>query len=162
MPTTGGTPQLVCEDCGQATSWSSDGKRIIGNSLKGQTWILDLVSARKRDLLATHHNAGPGPLSPDNRWLSLFDGTSSRCYIAPVKEAPVAESAWVYIIDGEPRAWSPDGNLLYAISDRDGHTCVWARRLDAVTKQHRTAIPRVSLARRAAVTRRRYDSRTRW
>jgi len=30
--------------------------------------------------------------------------------------------------------WSPDGNLLYFLSERDGFRCVWAQRLNAVTK----------------------------
>jgi Tol biopolymer transport system component len=52
-----------------------------------------------------------------------------------VKEPPVAEGEWVYVIDGLPWAWSPDGKLIYAISDRDGHTCIWAQRLDGMTKR---------------------------
>jgi hypothetical protein len=31
--------------------------------------------------------------------------------------------------------WSSDGGLLYYLSDRDGHTCVWAQRLDPATKR---------------------------
>jgi hypothetical protein len=27
-------------------------------------------------------------------------------------------------------AWSADGNELYSFSDRDGHTCIWAQRLE--------------------------------
>jgi hypothetical protein len=35
--------------------------------------------------------------------------------------------------------WSADGGELYYFSDRDGHTCVWAQRLDARTRQPRGA-----------------------
>jgi len=38
-------------------------------------------------------------------------------------------------MDGDPSAWSPDGNLLYVLSWRDGHSCIWARHLHATTKQ---------------------------
>jgi hypothetical protein len=38
-------------------------------------------------------------------------------------------------MDGEAWAWSPDGNLLYVASSRDGHDCIWARRLHPVTKR---------------------------
>jgi hypothetical protein len=36
--------------------------------------------------------------------------------------------------DGKPR-WSPDGNLIYFISARDGFYCLWAQRLDPQTKK---------------------------
>jgi len=42
--------------------------------------------------------------------------------------------------DNRPQAidryvwWSPDGNLLYFISERDGFVCLWAQRLDPATK----------------------------
>jgi hypothetical protein len=31
-------------------------------------------------------------------------------------------------------AWSPNGAMLYFLSDRDGFRCVWAQRLDPATK----------------------------
>jgi hypothetical protein len=52
--------------------------------------------------------------------------------------------AWILVGDehgwsDKPR-WSPDGNTLYFISDRDGSRCIWAQRLDAATK-HPTSAP---------------------
>ena len=32
-------------------------------------------------------------------------------------------------------AWSPDGNLLYFVSERDAFRCIWAQRLDPTTKR---------------------------
>ena len=32
-------------------------------------------------------------------------------------------------------AWSPNGELLYFLSDRDGFRCIWARRLNGASKQ---------------------------
>ncbi|MCP5112313.1 MAG: hypothetical protein GY953_15925, partial [bacterium] len=32
-------------------------------------------------------------------------------------------------------AWSPDGNLLYFLSDRDGWNCIWSQRLEPATKE---------------------------
>jgi eukaryotic-like serine/threonine-protein kinase len=137
VPSTGGVAEMVCEGCGEATDWSSDGKRIIGNTLDGRAWVLDLATRRRSDLLATRQWIATGSFSPDNRWFSFVDVGPGRfrAYIAPVSEAPVPESAWVTIIDGDPGAWSPDGNLLYAFSDRDGHSCIWAQRLHPDTKQ---------------------------
>jgi hypothetical protein len=30
--------------------------------------------------------------------------------------------------------WEWYGNLIYSVSDRDGFSCIWAQRLDGVTK----------------------------
>ena len=44
----------------------------------------------------------------------------------------------VQVTDGsgydEKPFWSPDGNLLYFLSSRDGFLCLWAQRLDPSTK----------------------------
>jgi hypothetical protein len=55
-------------------------------------------------------------------------------YVAPVQEGVTPESEWRAITSGEfsddkPR-FSPDGNLLYFTSNRDGFVCLWAQRLD--------------------------------
>ena len=31
--------------------------------------------------------------------------------------------------------FSPDGSLLYFLSERDGHRCIWARKLDPVPRK---------------------------
>jgi eukaryotic-like serine/threonine-protein kinase len=48
-------------------------------------------------------------------------------------------SEWIPITAGElsddkPR-WSPDGNLMYFTSNRDGFMCIWAQRLQHDTKR---------------------------
>ena len=49
------------------------------------------------------------------------------------------EADWIPVTDGLQSegdvAWSPDGNLLYFLSERDGFRCIWAQRLAPVTKQ---------------------------
>lgn len=46
---------------------------------------------------------------------------------------------WIPVTDGTALdrdvCWSPDGNLLYFHSERDGFRCLWALRLDAVSKR---------------------------
>lgn len=37
--------------------------------------------------------------------------------------------------DAEAPDWSPDASLLYFWSDRDGSACLWAQRLDSITKR---------------------------
>jgi hypothetical protein len=54
-------------------------------------------------------------------------------------ETPAPEESWIPITDGKgldrEAAWSPDGNLLYFLSDRDGFRCIWAQRLQPATKR---------------------------
>jgi len=38
------------------------------------------------------------------------------------------------VID-ERTLFSPDMTMSYSLSDRDGYTCLWARRVDPVTKR---------------------------
>jgi serine/threonine protein kinase len=137
VPSTGGVPEMVCRQCGEVTDWSLDGKRIIGNTVDGKAWVLDLASRHKSDLLATRRWTATDKFSPDGRWFGFMDAGSSgkHAYIAPASESPVPESAWIAVMDGETQGWSPDGNLLYATSWRDGYACIWAQRLQPVTKQ---------------------------
>jgi serine/threonine protein kinase/Tol biopolymer transport system component len=137
VPSSGGVAEMVCRHCGEVTDWSPDGKRIIGNTVDGKAWVVDLVSRQKSDLLATRRWIATDKFSPDGRWFGFLDAGSSgpHAYIAPASSQPVPESAWITVMDGETLGWSPDGNLLYVTSLRDGHACIWARRLQPVTKR---------------------------
>ena len=132
VPSAGGTPEMVCQGCGEATAWTSDGKRIIGNTVDGQAWVLNLISRHKTALFATRHWIWTGVFSPDNRWLTFGDATSRRKYAAPFQgESPIGESTWIAV--ETTMAWSPDGKLLYDILGRDRFSCIWAQRLDPGT-----------------------------
>jgi eukaryotic-like serine/threonine-protein kinase len=136
VPSAGGAPEMVCEGCGEATDWTLDGKRIIGNGVDGRAWVLDVASRHKTDLLATRRWIATGSFSPDNRWFTFLDGTSWRGYLAPFQaKSPIGESAWIGIMDGNGGSWSPDGKLVYTFSGRDGYKCIWAQRLDTGTKR---------------------------
>ena len=49
--------------------------------------------------------------SPDNRWM------------------------WIEVPELAGCCWSPDGTFLYCNSDREGHGCICAQRLDTATKR---------------------------
>jgi dipeptidyl aminopeptidase/acylaminoacyl peptidase len=81
--------------------------------------------------------------SPDNRWIALHVRNSEltrRLVIVPFrKDLPPKESEWIPVTDGqgldrEPQ-WSPDGRMLYFLSDRDGFRCIWAQRLEPESKR---------------------------
>jgi Tol biopolymer transport system component/DNA-binding winged helix-turn-helix (wHTH) protein len=138
----GGAPEKLCEGCLRATDWSDDEKRLLvfgGNPY--QINVLDLASRRQTPVLK--HRAYSllyGRYSPDNRWVSFtarFSPNRARIEIAPVEGAkPVPESAWISIAEEgmeDSANWSPDGRTLYFTSRRDGHGCIWAQRLDAIS-----------------------------
>jgi eukaryotic-like serine/threonine-protein kinase len=54
-------------------------------------------------------------------------------------ETPPKESDWVEVVSDQywndkPR-WSPDGNRIYFVSDRDGFACLWTQPVESETKR---------------------------
>jgi dipeptidyl aminopeptidase/acylaminoacyl peptidase len=100
--------------------------------------MIDLASQKRTELLRhTTWRLWNPRFSPDNRWLAFNATTAdrSRLFVAPVRtDPPVAESEWIPIANGiwddKPR-WSPDGNTLYFVSERDHFRCIWAHRLNS-------------------------------
>lgn len=86
--------------------------------------------------------------SPNQRWISFIavprsDRSASTVYVMPSRGGP-----WRPVTDGQayddkPR-WSPDGRILYFISNRDGRFEVWGRRFDPDTGQPQDAPFRVT------------------
>jgi serine/threonine protein kinase len=108
-----------------------------------QVLLLDIATKKSQVVL------GPGEWkyseifpSPDDRWISFMavkEG-QSHLLIAPLhSNRPTPESEWRSATDSsgkedQPR-WSPSGRLLYFVSARDGSQCIWAQRLDPVSKR---------------------------
>jgi Tol biopolymer transport system component len=144
VPSSGGLPQRITDrDQGGATSWTPSGS-IVHYLGRTQTGVLQPKKGDPRVLLDPKV---PGPtyqtsFSPDEKWITFIRLTSQQTtalFVAPATGAwPVPESAWIKITDGtqwedKPR-WSPDGNLLYFTSERDGYRCIWVQRLAAGTR----------------------------
>ena len=79
---------------------------------------------------------------PDDRWIAFtvdVPGGDLQSYIAPVGDSPSPEKEWIRFSGGAGYAWSPlwapGGDLVYYMSNRDGHACIWAQRLDPATKK---------------------------
>ena len=105
--------------------------------------ILDLDTGRKTDILKLHlANTGSYRISWDDRWVVFYgivDAGHTLMFIAPIREGAVTDqSEFVSVTDGSTfditPEMSPDGNLLYFLSDRDTHRCLWAQRLDPADK----------------------------
>jgi TolB protein len=146
MAAQGGEFAKICDDCG---TWnlSNDGAKILywysTSKPLVSIGLLDVSTARKVELIRHPQYSLYQPhFSPDDRWIAFLAKTGqdrSRIYITPFK-GPVTSDIgeWVPVTDGEnagdkPR-WSPDGNMLYFTSERDGFRCIWAQRLDRVSK----------------------------
>jgi hypothetical protein len=75
-------------------------------------------------------------LSPGDHWIAFTmarPNLTTGLYVSPVTAPPTRQETWTLIDEdrnnlGSP-AWSPDGNLLYYISNRDGFRCTWAQRI---------------------------------
>jgi Tol biopolymer transport system component/DNA-binding winged helix-turn-helix (wHTH) protein len=152
----GGKARLLCKACGRPDDWSAQGK-LIGrygsarNSEGIAEW--DPVSGTPTLLIGRFGGSTGQPppfdrmlavaphLSRDGRWIVFHttDHANRQVQVAPYAGAAIPQSSWMAAtdnraLDREAR-WSPAGDLIYFLSDRDGFRCIWARRLNPVSKQ---------------------------
>jgi len=140
----GGVPEKLCEGCLRPTDWSRDGKTLV--TFGGSPYhvsLLDIASHQQTPILShPTFSLLYGRLSPDSHWISFTARVApNRAWIviAPLNsngaaQRTIAESSWIKISEEDAvedsAAWSPDGNILYFTSSRDGHVCLWRQRLD--------------------------------
>ncbi|HUL79747.1 MAG TPA: protein kinase [Vicinamibacteria bacterium] len=144
VATSGGTPQQVCDDCGEVEAWSPGGDQILylAPSDPSGVGLLKVGSPPDHRWLRSPGYGIYNPrLSSDGAWIA-FNGRTDRLAPAQVLVARVQASAvadekqWIVASpDGDAPSWSPDAGLLYFWSDRDGSPCLWAQRLDPRTKR---------------------------
>jgi Tol biopolymer transport system component len=143
-PVAGGEARTIPLDVRLVWDWPVPSLLVTGGpgGDNGKLHALDLDTGKLRPLLsgATGQYYGHGRLSPDGRWMSAMEWTSagrSRIIVFPFRDAPVPPSDWVVVSDedsvAEENAWSPDGRLLYYVSERDGSRCLWVRPFDPRT-----------------------------
>lgn len=144
----GGAAQPIAADLGWGVwDWPRPSLLVTGGPSKDHSklFVFDVATGKSRRLLTGENPEGfygHGRLSPDGHWMSAMEWTSegrSRVIVFPFGDEPAPPSQWIVASDedsvAEESAWSPDGKLLYFVSERDGSRCIWARRLDPRTKQ---------------------------
>jgi Tol biopolymer transport system component len=141
VPAAGGVAEKICEKCGNVPAWSSAGTKIVYDWLDRRRYaeLLDIATGRTTRILNhPKYDFIQPQFCPGDRWISfacVHQPDRTRVMVAPFRgAATIPESEWIAVTDGSgfdsrPR-WSPNGNLLYFISDRDGFRCIWAQRLD--------------------------------
>jgi serine/threonine protein kinase/Tol biopolymer transport system component len=143
VPTRGGAPRTLCRPC-QIGDWFADSRSLVAVRSETQGDRLMLVSldnGASRDLIVSPGQTVNRPFpSPDGHFLAFRRTTrlGEAVLIAPIGSTqPAPESSWKEIgapeNDTRPCGWSPDGNLLYFVSARDGMRCLYAQRVNRVT-----------------------------
>ena len=145
VPFEGGTEEKLADDVATIISWSADSKRVLYATRGLKEWnTIDVKTREVVHLLdgVQGDRIGSPYLSPDDRWLLFTDvGDSVRrrptITVAPIQDGALAgPKEWIPLSEQSNRSWwSPNGNLAYFHSTRDGFQCIWARHLDPSTKQ---------------------------
>lgn len=137
----GGTRRQACDSCERIIAVSAGGARVLYGarfSPADPMWIgvIDMVTGVNNTLLSyPDHVIFAADWSPDERFVvfsarsddgrsqlrvSRIDNTRAQMAVAITEPSPY---------DDKPR-FSPDGGMVYFLSDRDGRRCVWAQRVE--------------------------------
>ena len=146
VPARGGVPRKLCDKCGRPVDWLPDNSRLLidnaGPKLR-DIHIVDVATGQARPLLQHPEFQLTMPrVSPDGRVLTFTEvrpGRARRILLVPFTGEPVPESQWSVVLDGtdfdRQPVWSPSGDIIYFLSDRDGTRCIWAQRVDTSTRK---------------------------
>jgi dipeptidyl aminopeptidase/acylaminoacyl peptidase len=148
----GGQPEQICQYC-TARGFSSDGSMVVLQKYdpagpdQSRMVLLDLRTRKEQDFLGVSETRlFHGFFSWDDHWVVFKKSQSFRLpqpfaqiLIAPVRHnSPTKEADWIAVTDGrhsdDKPQFSADGNTVYFTSTRDGNLCIWAQRLDPVSK----------------------------
>ncbi|MCC6536448.1 MAG: PD40 domain-containing protein, partial [Bryobacterales bacterium] len=149
MPATGGAATRLCEnrpDCGVVRDLTGDGRWLLMQSGPPVFTALFDTASRQSSPLYRHPQFPiyAPKLAPGEKWAAFQTAgqpTVRTLWAAPFRTSggPVPVEEWVQVTDGKHLdrnpAWSPDGTLLYFLSERDSFRCVWAQRLEVRTRR---------------------------
>jgi hypothetical protein len=141
VPAAGGAARKLCSGCGDPVYWFGDGRHVlIARGRQGTPASLDIDSHQIRELTRSSEiGVTLARLSTDDRWAAAARSSPPGLYIIPIGPGdPPPQDQWIALSGPGTNSrpyWSPGGDLLYFTSTRDGSQCIWAQRLDPLTKR---------------------------
>jgi Tol biopolymer transport system component/tRNA A-37 threonylcarbamoyl transferase component Bud32 len=135
----------ICDGCSTPSDWTRDEASLLISRMTRTRMGAVLVQSGSPQVTEVLSHADRSVWHPtfsaDERWI-LFeatDGVHSGIYVAPYRGRAIRDEEWIQVTDAgswddKPR-WAPADELVYYTSDRDGFRCVWAQRLDRITRQ---------------------------
>jgi eukaryotic-like serine/threonine-protein kinase len=149
IPAEGGPFQTLCDGCSQPWGWFPDNKLLFHREVRGiraTVGVINLATGKVGTYLeSSHFGLYHATFTHDGRWITFvaLDRQTSpsrlQVLVAPFqRDPPSKESGWIRVVSDQhwndkPR-WSPDGNRIYFVSDRDGFACLWSQPLEPETK----------------------------
>ena len=136
------TGRKICDSC-VILEFFPDPNFVLIQEEDEQLLKFNIATGEKTLLLEADAGRISEPaLSPNSRWISFVlgkPGGNAAIYVAPLSKSPIPGSDWILLFDedhylGSP-AWSPDGNLLYYLSEREGSCSLWTQKLNPLTKK---------------------------
>ena len=136
-------------DFGFHPSWSPDSREIVVSTQEtdatnvknyepSQLWIINVSTGDKR-LLIDKMNAIQPAWSPNGKqiafWLTTVGSNKRDIAVIPANGGEpviVTKDERPNILNWNP-AWSPDGNFLYFVSNRDGNVGFWRVKINQTT-----------------------------
>jgi serine/threonine protein kinase len=145
-PVTGGVARRVCTGCGRPIEWFGHSTRILYDKAAKhrEIAVLDIAGGKSTTILRSQANRIYTPrLSPDRRLLcfTVAGAREFKTYLVRFQEnSQIPEAEWKPLTEGaqvdeRQPFWSPDGRLLYFLSERDGFRCIWAVRFDPASSK---------------------------
>ncbi len=144
-----GSDEKIYKNGGPPRYFSSDGTKLLFEAKTCSPYcvgLLDLTQGTMKELIRNSKLAlYPESFSRDGQWIAFqarpVDNDSARTiYITPFHDGEVGgQDTWIAVTDGNHMdrevRWSPDGAMIYFLSERDGFRCIWGQRLDRKTKR---------------------------